>query len=108
MNTDIIGCILISLGLWYWFSAKGLQESAYAAVRHRCQRLQLQMLDDYVALQSIRINRSPQGRLQLVHTYGFEFSSTGNERYQGQIILLGRQVQTIQLEAYRMPEPDYS
>ncbi|NOT83966.1 MAG: DUF3301 domain-containing protein [Methylococcaceae bacterium] len=109
MNIELFGSLLILAGLVYWSSAKTAQEFAHQAVKSRCQHLQLQMLDDYVALQRIRIKRNAQGRLEIIRSYGFEFSSTGNERYYGQIILSARQVQSIQFDAYRMPdlESDY-
>ena len=104
MNFELIGSLLIVACLCYWASAKATQEHAHQAVKFRCQQLQLQMLDDYVALQNISIKRDIQGRMQILRAYGFEFSSTGNERYHGQIILSGRQIQSLQFDAYRMPD----
>ena len=104
MNIELLGSLIIVAGLCYWSAAKATQELAYHAVKHRCQHLQIQMLDDYVALQNIHFKRGHQGQMQLIRTYGFEFSSTGNERYHGQIILSGRKIQSIQMEPYRMPE----
>ncbi|MEQ1637104.1 MAG: DUF3301 domain-containing protein [Methylococcales bacterium] len=109
MSIEFFGSLLILAGLCYWASAKAIQEFAHQAVKARCQHLQLQMLDDYVALQHIRIKRDAQGRLKMLRTYGFEFSSTGNERYHGLIVLAARQVQSIHFEAYRVLdlEADY-
>lgn len=39
-------------------------------------------------------------------TYQFEFTSTGECRYQGVIVLLGLQFNTIELEAYIIPDTD--
>lgn len=106
MNVEVLGSLTLVAGLWYWFSAKTLQELAFHAVTQRCEQLQLQMLDQYVALQNIRFGRDALGHRQIIRTYGFEFSSTGNERYHGQIILAGQQVKTIQFEAYRVLDVD--
>ncbi len=66
------------------------------------------MLDDYVAFHSIFVQRDEQGCFRLLRSYRFEFSSTGNERYNGTITLAGRQPCKIQLEPYRIIEIDES
>jgi len=104
MTVEIISCFIILTGCWYWSSAKIAHEYAYAAVKQHCQLLQLQMLDDYVALKSIRVERDCKGRLRLLRRYHFEFSATGNERYNGTITLAGRQIHNIQMNPYRIVE----
>jgi Protein of unknown function (DUF3301) len=104
MTFEITSCLIILTGFWYWSSAKMAHELAYQAVKQHCQLLQLQMLDDYVALKSIRFKRNVQGHVQLFRRYHFEFSSTGNERYNGTITLAGRQTQNIHLDPYRIVE----
>ncbi len=39
--------------------------------------------------------------MRLRRVFLFEFSSTGNERYNGMCIMLGRRVESIQMEPYR-------
>lgn len=108
MTVEIVSCVIILFGFWYWSSAKVLQEQAYQAVKQHCQSLQLLMLDDYVAFHSIFIQRDDLGRLRLLRSYRFEFSSTGNERYNGTITLAGRQSCKIQLEPYRIVDNEQS
>lgn len=104
MSIEPGGVLLIILGFFYWSSAQIAKEIAYKKVRQNCQQLHLQMLDDYVALQKLSLQRDTLGRICIKRTYGFEFSATGEERYQGQIILSGRQVQSIRMDAYRIPD----
>jgi len=104
MTVEIISCLTLLAALWYWSSAKAAQEHAYHAVKQHCQRLDLQMLDDYVAFKTIRCQRDNHGRLKFLRLYQFEFSSTGNERYNGTITLDGRQTLHIHLEPYRIVE----
>ena len=104
MSVEIIVCLTILTGFWYWSSAKTAQEHAHYAVKQHCQLLQLQMLDDYVAFKSILVKRDSHGRLQFLRLYHFEFSATGNERYNGTITLVGRQTLNIQLDPYRIVE----
>lgn len=102
MTIEISGILIISLSFIYWLSAQSVKEIAYHSVREHCRRLQLQMLDDYVALQQLRLKRSSTGKLCIMRSYGFEFSVSGIERYQGQIILMGRKIETIRTDAYRI------
>jgi hypothetical protein len=102
MTVEIIGCLSILTGIWCWSAAKTSQEQAYLAVKQHCRFLQLQMLDDYVAFNAIKIKRDELGRLRLFRSYRFEFSATGNERYNGTITLLGHKTLNIQLEPYRI------
>lgn len=102
MGVEIIGIIGLSGLLYYWSQAKQNQEVAYQAARQHCRMLGLQMLDDYVALQHLQLQRQPNGKLNWRRTYQFEFSATGAERYQGNIILLGSRIQSIQLDPYRI------
>ena len=60
------------------------------------------MLDDYVALNALWLKRDENGKLLPWRSYLFEFSSTGEERYNGKIIMLGRRIQSIQMEPYRI------
>jgi hypothetical protein len=104
MTVEIIICLTILTLFWYWSSAIIVQEHAYHAVKQHCQLLQLQMLDDYVAFNTIIGKRDSQGLLRFMRRYHFEFSATGNERYNGAITLVGRKTFKIQLEPYRIVE----
>ncbi len=95
----LIGLIL-SLG--YFFScALKAREIAFNAVKAHCRQLELQLLDDCVALTGFWGKRDENGQWQAWRTYAFEFSSTGWERYNGKIIMLGPKILSIQLEPYR-------
>lgn len=62
------------------------------------------MLDEYVALNRIRLRRDQSGKIRLQRTFLFEFSSTGNERYNGVCIMLGQRAESIRMEPYRFDE----
>jgi hypothetical protein len=64
--------------------------------------MEVQMLDDYVALNGIRLKRDKLRKMQIQRSFLFEFSSTGYERYQGTVLMLGRQVESIYMEPYRI------
>lgn len=104
MLDDLILIALLLSAYLYWFNGQRVKEVALQAGRANCLNLDVQMLDEYVALNSIRLKRDKTGNMRLRRTFLFEFSSTGNERYNGVCIMLGRQVESIQMEPYRLKE----
>jgi len=104
MLDDLILIALLLSTYLYWFNGQRVKEVALQAVRANCLNLEVQMLDEYVALNSIRLKRDKAGKMRLRRTFLFEFSSTGNERYNGVCIMLGRRVESIQMEPYRLEE----
>ena len=78
-----------------------MKEIALAATRRYCREMDLDLLDDSVVLRGFWLKRDSRGSLRMWRSFLFEFSTTGEERYQGRIILLGNTVETIQLQAHR-------
>jgi hypothetical protein len=64
--------------------------------------MEVQMLDGYVALNGIWLKRDKAGKIRLRRSFLFEFSSTGHERYNGTVLMLGRGVESIYMEPYRI------
>ena len=104
MLDDLILIALLLGAYLYWFNSQHAKEIALKAVRANCLSQEVQMLDEYVALNSIRLSRDQTGTMRVRRAFLFEFSSTGNERYNGVCIMLGRQVESIQMEPYRFNE----
>ncbi|WP_101757667.1 DUF3301 domain-containing protein [Oceanicoccus sp. KOV_DT_Chl] len=97
----LVFTIFISF-MMLWWNAQGIKQTALSAVRRHCKTLDVQLLDDGVVLKGFWLKRDAGGSIRLWRSYNFEFTSTGNERYKGQIILLGRRVENIHLDAYRV------
>ena len=55
-----------------------------------------------MAFVKLRPARDDEGRLRLRRTYAFEFSDTGNNRRQGVIVTLGKDLAELQLEPFRI------
>ena len=87
---------------WLWIDSLRARERAVAAGRAACGRYGLQFLDETVAIVKLRPARDDDGRLRLRRTYAFEFSDTGNNRRQGVIVTLGKELAELQLEPYRI------
>lgn len=102
MLDDLILIALLLGAYLYWFNGQQVKEVALKAVRTHCLNMEVQMLDEYVALSGIRLKRDQSGKIRLRRTFLFEFSSTGNERYNGVCIMLGQRVESIQMEPYRV------
>ena len=100
----LLWLFLISLIFGLWWHAGKAKERALAAARQRCKLLGLQFLDHSVVLSYIRLKRGHRGIPQLQRRYRFEFSSTGDERYRGEVALTGNKVGRIDLDAHRMPD----
>jgi hypothetical protein len=92
---------LIAAGIFFWLDSLRARERALSAGRAACERYALQFLDDTVSVSRLRLGRDEDGRLRIARTYTFEFSDTGNNRRQGAIVMLGGELQDLQLEPYR-------
>ncbi|EPJ43240.1 MAG: hypothetical protein OFPI_43690 [Osedax symbiont Rs2] len=99
---DVFVFSLLCLAILYWINGQKIRELALAAARGECKKLNLQLLDGSVSLKKIRPKRNPTGQLTLRREYQFEFSATGDERYQGKVILLGVMVELIELQPHRI------
>lgn len=99
--SDLFWLALLGLtGLLSWEMLKQ-RELALREVKRRCEALDLQMLDQAVALRRLRLSPIPGGGLGLCCEYAFEFASTGEERYRGRIVLLGGRPTRFELEPHR-------
>lgn len=90
------------LAYLYWFNSQKAKEIALETAKGHCFASQVQMLDGYVALNGIWLKRDQSGKMQMQRSFHFEFSSTGFERYNGTVLMLGRRVESIYMEPYRI------
>ena len=105
---DISLLLLVGvLGYYYW-QAQGVREVALRATRLYCQRENLQLLDDSIALRALWVKRDASGRWRLWRGYQFEFTVSGEERYSGRTVTLGRFIESIQVPPHRMPDDDHN
>lgn len=88
----------------FWWQSDKIKNQALSFVYQHCKRQNLQLLDQTMVLKGLNLHRNEQGSLQLQRRYSFEFTSTGEERYQGSVSLAGRQLLRIDLDAHILPE----
>ena len=99
---QLAAIVLIVLGIFFWIDSLRAREKALAAGRNACERYGVQFLDQTVVFAKLRVARNDEGRVRLRRSYTFEFSDTGNNRRHGAIVMLGGELQDLQLEPYEL------
>ena len=94
-----------AIGLYWWQSGVYKGRARELATAH-CRQLGLQLLDQSMVIVGFWPQRDQDGRLVFRRRYEFEFSSTGDRRYRGTIVLHGLRLAAIELEAYKLPDSD--
>lgn len=90
------------VGAWIW-RGMGLRDRALILVRQHCMHADVQLLDQSIYLNTVRIGRSKGFRFALVRRYGFEFTVTGERRYHGYVELYGPSLRHIELAPHPFP-----
>ena len=94
---ELTGFLLLAALLWLWMDSLKAREACLRESRAACAAEGLLLLDDTVAVDSIRPARDDEGRLRLKRVYKFEYSDTGNNRRTGAVTLVGDRVVTFYL-----------
>lgn len=98
--------VLVGLGAIYWWQSGLFKGRARELAMEHCRQLELQLLDQSMVITGFWPIRNSSGNLVFRRTYQFEFSSTGDRRYRGKLILQGMALKSIDLEAYKIPGPE--
>lgn len=98
---EILTLLSLVTVVWYWFDGLRAREIAVASGARLCQKQDVYFLDDSVALSKLRLRRNRAGQVVFYREYGFEFTSDGAHRYHGKICLMGKQVLSTEMDAYR-------
>ncbi|GMG88533.1 DUF3301 domain-containing protein [Biformimicrobium ophioploci] len=104
--SDLFWVFVLFLGGSYIWMGMAAKDHARRAVKAHCRERGLQLLDDTVAQTRVRIGRTSRGHLALKRYFSFEFTSTGEARYPGEIELHGRRLANIQLAPHRLTPGD--
>ena len=106
---DLFNLLLLvaaGLGALYWWQSGLFKGKARQLATAHCQQLGLQLLDQSMVITGFWPIRTANGSLAFRRTYQFEFSSTGDRRYHGRLVLEGMTLKSIELEAYKLPDSD--
>ena len=99
---EALGIAIAGLGACFVFDALRAREAATRIAREACKQHGLQFLDDTVQWPRLRFARDAEGIARLRRTFVFEFSDDGLSRRWGSLVMLGRQLESLQLEPYRV------
>ncbi len=98
MNVLEIAIPILVAGLaWLWFDGAKARETGIQLVRKACETESLQLLDETIALASLKPVRTEDGWLAWRRVYEFEYSDTGNNRRRGSVHLIGQGVTLLNL-----------
>lgn len=100
---EILTALIAVAAFFYWLDATDAKELARRGGRSACAREGVQFLDDTVVLAKVRLRRGGRGRLMIYREFHFEFTSDLSRRYRGEIILLGKQIESLVMDPYRIP-----
>src|SRR4030095_10819487 len=89
---EIAGILMLGVIAWFWLDSLKAREAAISARLNACESEGLILLDDTVAIASLKPARRDDGRLQLQRAYDFEYTDTGNNRIKGSVVMLGHRV----------------
>ncbi len=96
INGEILILLVLAGLVWLWLDSARAKEAGVAEVRRACKAEGLQLLDETIALASLRPVRV-EGGVGLRRVYEFEYSDTGDNRRQGSVHLLGSRVVLLSL-----------
>jgi len=89
--------LLLAVGFQFW-RIRSISERAYGHVEHYCNTHQLQLLS--VARKKTRLSFK-YAKIDWWSVFVFEFSGNGEDRYVGEMEMIGQKVLRTQLPPYR-------
>jgi hypothetical protein len=100
--SEMLALLAAAFGVWFVFDALRARETAVRIAREACKEHGLQLLDDTVHGARLGIARDAEGLARLRRSFVFEFSEDGFNRRNGCLVMLGNQLESLQLEPYRL------
>lgn len=101
---EFVSLVILCALAWLWFDSLKARDAAIAATRTACATEGLLLLDDTVAIASLKPERDAEGRIQLRRVYEFEYSDTGNNRRKGSVVLRGYRILIINIGLRLVPD----
>jgi hypothetical protein len=103
---ELTALLIFLVAGWFWLDSLRARDFALDGARRACEAEGVQLLDWTVAMKRIRLARDEEGRRGFQRTYEFEFSDTGNNRIEGSITVIGRQMLALKLPVLAAPPAD--
>src|ERR1700757_1530548 len=90
--------LLVAGAFLFWNDSLRARERMVQTCERMCRELKVQFLDETVSLIALSFGRGSRGWPEFTRVYSFEFSGTGQDRWQGRAVLSGRRVLSVQLD----------
>jgi len=103
---NLFWLLLAMIVLLYWWHSGSYKGRARALAVAHCQQFNLQLLDQSMVICAIWPEIDTGGKLNFRRKYQFEFTSTGEYRYQGLLVLSGMKLKSIELETFKIADTD--
>lgn len=101
MNIESIFVFLCVFALIaYWAHHNRIGSKAVAAAKNHTDNQGLQLLDQGAVLTKVRLSFTRRRGITLVRTFRFEFSSKGDKRYLGWVVMGGMQIHSVTLQPF--------
>ena len=97
MGDGIYILFLLGGAAWFWHTSRTAHEKVLEISQTVCRKLGVQHLDDTVALRRFQLSWTRRGP-SLRRVYGFEFSSDGADRCDGEIALQGMSLDWVRID----------
>jgi hypothetical protein len=97
---ELIALVALLITGAFWYDSIRVRESALRVARAACERQSLLLLDETVSCVRVRTARNDEMQLRLKRVYAFEFTDTGDNRRAGTMVLIGTQLQSLELEPH--------
>ena len=104
---DVILFLIFLLLIMYWWRISEQKTFAIRNAREYCQGRNVQLLDQTLVFKGMRLEKANNKHRKLCRVYEFDFSSEGENRFTGKIILSGFNFLRIILEMDELEITEY-
>ena len=87
---------------WVFWRQLAIRELAMRHAIALCKKNDVQLLDQSIGLSRLRFVKLKRGGFGLLREYHFEFTSTGERRYKGQVYMVGSSLQRTHMDAFQV------
>jgi hypothetical protein len=98
----VITLLVLALIAWYWSYSQKIKQLALRASINRCKEAGVQFLDHSVVLHRIGFRKNSNNQWKMIREYRFEFTSTGDHRYIGRVVMQSHHLVSSELEPYSL------
>jgi len=100
---ELILIFILLVIAWFWIDSLDKRERAISLGTELASRFNLQMLDETVMCSRIWFGRNRKGHVQLLRTYAFDVSASGDDRLHCNLVLLGNHLSAWHIPPYLQP-----